>query len=254
MPEPNQNPARYRSRAAGSEAAAAEEYAGRHRAGRHRRAHRHRQYLQPGERQQEGRTSERVADASGSAECAAGDRASRRSSSCRRSAMPRSGSASRSWPPRCSSFRQAQGVPGPEAAGAPPMTAAQRAAIYGDSPNAPQQTSNVSQAQAEAKQKALGTREAAAGRHQQRHGRDRLRASEQPPPPTAALPPCLREREEAAAEGHRRSNCRCRQQRRSPRRRRRVTAAEADGKTDPMAPYDFDTYRAGSIGSSREQS
>jgi len=35
------------------------------------------------------------------------------------------------------------------------MTAAQRAAIYGDSPNAPQKTSNVSQAQAEAKQKAL---------------------------------------------------------------------------------------------------
>ena len=35
------------------------------------------------------------------------------------------------------------------------MTAAQRAAIYGDSPNAPQQTSNVSQAQAEAKQREL---------------------------------------------------------------------------------------------------
>ena len=35
------------------------------------------------------------------------------------------------------------------------MTAAQRAAIYGDSPNAPAHTSNVSQKQAEAKQKAL---------------------------------------------------------------------------------------------------
>jgi type IV secretion system protein VirB10 len=46
-------------------------------------------------------------------------------------------------------------VPGPEAAGTPPMTAAQRTAIYGDSPNAPKQTSNVSQAQADAKQKAL---------------------------------------------------------------------------------------------------
>jgi type IV secretory pathway VirB10-like protein len=52
-------------------------------------------------------------------------------------------------------LQAAQGVPGPEAAGAPPMTAAQRAAIYGDNPNAPAQTSNVSQAQAEAKQKAL---------------------------------------------------------------------------------------------------
>jgi type IV secretion system protein VirB10 len=35
------------------------------------------------------------------------------------------------------------------------MTAAQRSAIYGDSPNGPKQTSNVSQAQAEVKQKAL---------------------------------------------------------------------------------------------------
>jgi hypothetical protein len=35
------------------------------------------------------------------------------------------------------------------------MTAAQRDAIYGNSSNAPKQTSNVSQAQAEAKQKVL---------------------------------------------------------------------------------------------------
>ncbi len=48
-----------------------------------------------------------------------------------------------------------QAIPGPEAPGTAPMTAAQRSAIYGDSPNAPKQTSNVSQAQAEAKQKAL---------------------------------------------------------------------------------------------------
>ncbi len=69
--------------------------------------------------------------------------------------MPRTSNASRSSLPRCSSFRPEQAVPGPEAAGTPTMTAAQRSAIYGDSPNAPQQTSNVSQAQAEAKQKAL---------------------------------------------------------------------------------------------------
>lgn len=48
-----------------------------------------------------------------------------------------------------------QSVPGPEAAGTQPMTAAQRDAIYGNSPNAPQHTSNISQAQAEAKQKQL---------------------------------------------------------------------------------------------------
>lgn len=52
-------------------------------------------------------------------------------------------------------LQAAQATPGPEAADASPMTAAQRAAIYGDSPNAPQRTSNVSQAQAEAKQRQL---------------------------------------------------------------------------------------------------
>jgi type IV secretion system protein VirB10 len=52
-------------------------------------------------------------------------------------------------------LQEAQGPPGPEASGAPPMTAAQRAAIYGDSPNAPTRTSEVSQAQADAKQRLL---------------------------------------------------------------------------------------------------
>jgi type IV secretory pathway VirB10-like protein len=49
----------------------------------------------------------------------------------------------------------AQGVPGPEDTNAPPMTAAQRAAIYGESPNAPIITSDASQARAEAKQREL---------------------------------------------------------------------------------------------------
>jgi type IV secretory pathway VirB10-like protein len=52
-------------------------------------------------------------------------------------------------------LQDAEGAPGPEADGAPPMTAAQRATIYGDSPNAPARTSDVSQAQAEAKQRRL---------------------------------------------------------------------------------------------------
>jgi type IV secretory pathway VirB10-like protein len=51
-------------------------------------------------------------------------------------------------------LQQAQ-TPGPEASGASAMTAAQRSAIYGDSPNAPARTSEVSQAQADAKQKQL---------------------------------------------------------------------------------------------------
>ncbi len=46
--------------------------------------------------------------------------------------------------------------PGPEGQGSLPMTPAQRAAIYGDNnPNAPKRTSGVSEAQAEAKQRAL---------------------------------------------------------------------------------------------------
>ena len=48
-----------------------------------------------------------------------------------------------------------QSVPGPESDSAAPMTVAQRKAIYGDSPNAPKKTSNVTQAQAEAKQRQL---------------------------------------------------------------------------------------------------
>lgn len=52
-------------------------------------------------------------------------------------------------------LQQAQGIPGPESAGAPAMTAAQRSAIYGDSPNAPAHTSEISQAQADAKQRLL---------------------------------------------------------------------------------------------------
>jgi type IV secretion system protein VirB10 len=46
-------------------------------------------------------------------------------------------------------------TPGPESDGAAPMTSAQRTAIYGNSPNAPKRTSGASQAQAEAKQRAL---------------------------------------------------------------------------------------------------
>ncbi|MGA7651080.1 MAG: TrbI/VirB10 family protein [Terracidiphilus sp.] len=49
----------------------------------------------------------------------------------------------------------AEGIPGPEGKSTPPMTAAQRAAIYGQSPNAPVITSSVSEARAEAKQREL---------------------------------------------------------------------------------------------------
>ena len=47
-----------------------------------------------------------------------------------------------------------QPVPLPEADGTAPMTPAQSAAIYGNSPNAPRQTSGQSEAHAQARQKA----------------------------------------------------------------------------------------------------
>ncbi len=51
---------------------------------------------------------------------------------------------------------QGADTPGPEASGAPPMTPAQRAAMYGTgNPNAPQATSQMSERQAEAKQAEL---------------------------------------------------------------------------------------------------
>ncbi len=49
----------------------------------------------------------------------------------------------------------AEGIPGPEGSSTPPMTAAQRAAIYGQSPNAPVITSSASEEHAEAKQREL---------------------------------------------------------------------------------------------------
>ena len=53
-------------------------------------------------------------------------------------------------------LQQQQETPGPESATAPAMTPAQRQAMYGsNNPNAPQKTSGVSEAQAQAKQKAL---------------------------------------------------------------------------------------------------
>ena len=72
-------------------------------------------------------------------------------------------------------LQQEQAVPGPESPNAAPMTAAQRQAIYGDSPNAPKDTSNVSQAAGRSEATAARPREAASRRAQQRHRSYRLR-------------------------------------------------------------------------------
>jgi len=151
-------------------------------------------------------------------------------------------------------LQASQGVPGPEAAGTPPMTAAQRSAIYGDSPNAPTQTSNVSQAQADAKKKALEKEKL----HQDALNSDTVAidfahpaaptgiASVAAPAQTASA--VLGEREEAAqkvstetlaptvpegGEGRKQPGVQT-----DTEQQPKIVA-----KSDPMAPYDFDSYQ-----------
>ena len=144
---------------------------------------------------------------------------------------------------------QSADTPGPESSSAAPMTAAQRDAIYGGSSNAPQRTSNVSEAQAEAKQRALA-------REKQKQDAinsgtmaiDFARAGESatgssPNPQTAVV---LAERSEApstvkseesvivnGAPSHKSSN--------APQVSEQSPATNT--KTDPMGPYPFDRYQ-----------
>ena len=145
-----------------------------------------------------------------------------------------------------------QNVPGPEAAGAPPMTAAQRSAMYGDSPNAPSKTSNVSQVQAEAKQKALEKEKL----HQEALNSDTVAIDFAHPTtaiPAGASPAAqptvvLGEREEvspgAASETIAASAPEAGEARRGGGAQ---TVSDQQpklaGKSNSMAPYDFDSYQ-----------
>jgi len=145
-------------------------------------------------------------------------------------------------------LQAAQDVPSPESAGTPPMTAAQRSAIYGDSPNAPAHTSEMSQAQAEAKQKALAREK----QQQDAINSDTVAidfahagSASAPAQPTAVLA----EREEAPAKASAESL--------APGSTVAVGSAEKpsaptvaaeqkpkpDPKSDPMTGYDFDAYQ-----------
>jgi type IV secretion system protein VirB10 len=124
-------------------------------------------------------------------------------------------------------LQEAQGAPGPESAGAPPMTAAQRAAIYGDSPNAPARTSEMSQAQAEAKQKQLAKEK----RQQDAIDSDTVAIDFEHPSgttsPAAQVPPAAPATADVAG---------------SAAPQPVSTPAKADGKNPALAPYDYDTY------------
>jgi type IV secretory pathway VirB10-like protein len=137
-------------------------------------------------------------------------------------------------------LQQEQAVPGPEADGTPKMTAAQRDAIYGNSSNAPKQTSNVSQAQAEAKQKLLEREKV----HQDAVNSDTVAIdfshASVVAPSSAQATAALGQREEmsptASAESIA-SN--------APGASKTVDAElpKTAAKNDPMAPYSFDGYQ-----------
>jgi type IV secretory pathway VirB10-like protein len=144
-------------------------------------------------------------------------------------------------------LQAAQEVPGPEAAGSPAMTSAQRAAIYGDSPNAPNQTSNASQAQAEAKQRALAREK----ERQDAINSDTIAIDFTHPDGTATPSIALQtlptntvqatgaEDSGGVADADKGSSG----QRPDSVRLPSVQQTKADSKTDPMAGYDFDHYQ-----------
>ncbi len=119
----------------------------------------------------------------------------------------------------------AEGIPGPEGTSTPPMTAAQRATIYGQSPNAPVITSSASEARAEAKQRELAKEK----QHEDALDSDTVAidfetSSTIPASPHAnASPeakPEMATAQPVAAQG-----------------------AKSTADTDPMAPYSFDHYQ-----------
>lgn len=132
-------------------------------------------------------------------------------------------------------FQQAEGVPGPEDAGAPPMTAAQRATIYGDSPNAPARTSEVSQAQAEAKQRELAREK----QQQDAINSDTIAIdfehSGDATPPAAQVPPGAAEGAESSATGAASGTA-------SAHPPANDQQPKTDAKANPMKPYDFDSF------------
>jgi type IV secretory pathway VirB10-like protein len=125
-------------------------------------------------------------------------------------------------------LQQTEGSPGPEGAGAPPMTAAQRSEIYGNSPNAPQRTSNMSQTQAEANQKELAKEK----QQQDAINSDTLAIDfdrTAPATPATAAAEAARETAATAASDA------------APAKSVKVDAKK-DGKGNAMAGYDFDTF------------
>lgn len=149
---------------------------------------------------------------------------------------------------QASQFQNQQSIPGPESDSAAPMTVAQRKAIYGDSPNAPKKTSNVTQAQAEAKQRQLAREK----EHQDALNSDTVAIDFAHPnttPSTTAAAPgqqaanVLAEREEGGtqANGEEMAAGKAGSPSLQPVSAQRSPSTTTN--TDPMARYDFDGYQ-----------
>ena len=145
-------------------------------------------------------------------------------------------------------LQNTDGTPGPESANATPMTAAQRDAIYGGSSNAPQRTSNVSEAQAQAKQRALAReRQKQEAINSGTVAIDFAHTGETQNPQTAAV---LAERSEAPSSVKSEEAASAPAASGAPSQKgSNATAAAseqsvtANAKTDPMEPYPFDQYQ-----------
>ncbi len=127
-------------------------------------------------------------------------------------------------------LQQEESVPGPESPTAAPMTPAQRDAIYGGSSNAPQRTSNVSEAQAEAKQKRLAIEK------QQQDARDSdTVAIDFSHAGSAAATAVLAAKAEATDKASAEDT--------SGRQSAKDAASASTTKSDPMSSYNFDQYQ-----------
>ena len=127
-------------------------------------------------------------------------------------------------------LQQEQAVPGPESATTPPMTAAQRAQIYGDSPNAPQHTSNVSEAQAEAKQKRLALEK----QQQDARNSDTVAIDFSHEGAASAPPAILAAKSESSDKESAEETGRLASEK---------SSSAQNAKTDPMSSYNFDQYQ-----------
>jgi type IV secretion system protein VirB10 len=128
-----------------------------------------------------------------------------------------------------------EGAPGPESANAAPMTSAQRDTLYGASSNAPQHTSNVFEAQAEVKQKALAREKLKQDAiNSGTVALDFERSNSGPPAPTAVAQTTTEMPQHTATAdvaGGTESG------------QPTTAQTKATAKTDPMGPYEFDQYQ-----------